>query len=263
MKWILLFALFATLAAAECVDPVDGSVITESMTFCSTTYDVLNGITVTGSNIVIDCGTAVLRGQIDESEIGLRVEHSRNVTIRNCNILTFNQGLYLKNVTYSLIEDNAFLKNRIGIRMLDSFENVIRNNNDKSHQIPVSAINSKFNVVMLGNKNIDREFCEVNSCNEYRDMDVCQSDDFYCSVKCSAENDADCRPIVPEVEPPVPQKTAEQIIAEVEERVRSEVKQSPIPPPIIEEERELSDIMKMSLFVIVYLMVFIMLLVRR
>ena len=137
--------------------------------------------------------------------------------------------MFIKNVTNSLIEQNAILKNRIGIRMLDSYENVIRDNNDRSRQVPVSAINSKFNVIMLGNRNIDREFCEFNSCNEFREMDVCESGDFYCSSRCSYKTDDDCPP--PKIEQvkqeKPPEKTADELIEEAKKEVEAKYAKTP------------------------------------
>ncbi len=225
MKWVIIALLLSAVAAAECIEPTDGMTINQSILFCSSTYDIPNGIAIAADNITVDCGTAVLRGTVDESEIGIRIENVDHVTLRNCNIVTFNQGLFLKNITNSLIEKNGFLKNRIGVRMLDSYENILRDNNDKSHQVAVSAINSKFNVVMLGNKDIERSFCEVNACNEYRDMNVCESGDFYCSRKCAPETDADCATAaapLPEVK--APEKSVEEHIEELAEEAKKETK---------------------------------------
>ncbi len=226
MKWVIIALLLSAAVAAECIEPTDGMIITDDILFCSSTYDLLSGITISADDITVDCGTAVLRGIVGESEIGVRIENVDNVTLRNCNIITFTQGLFLKNVTNSLIEKNGFLKNRIGVRMLDAFENVLRDNNDKSHQVAVSAINSKFNIVMLGNKDIERSFCEVNACNEYRDMNACESGDFYCSDKCTPETDADCAapellPASPDIAEP--EKSVEEHIEELKEEVRKEI----------------------------------------
>jgi parallel beta-helix repeat protein len=223
---ILLFLLFIPIAAAECAEPTDGMTITQSMTLCGKTYDIPNGIKIASSDVVFDCAGSILRGVTGQSEIGVRVENADNVTLRNCNIVTFTQGLYLKNVTNSLIEENGFLKNNIGVRLLDSYENIIRDNNDKSFQFAVSAISSKFNVVMLGNKNVERAFCEVNACNEEREMNVCEAGDFYCSKKCNSQNDVDCvsapAPLAIEKENAI--EKVEKIIKETEKEVQQEFK---------------------------------------
>lgn len=225
MKWLVIALLLIGIAAAECIEPTDGMTIKENILFCSSTYDIPNGITIGANDVVLDCGTAVLRGIVGESEIGIRAENVDRIAIKNCNILTFTQGIYLKNVTNSLIENNAILKNRIGIRILDSYENTIRDNNDKSFQFAVSAINSKYNVVILGNKEIERAFCEVNACNEFRDMNVCESGDFYCSKKCSPQTDADCvlPPPVLIVEKVNATEKVEKIIEETKKEVEQQI----------------------------------------
>lgn len=242
MKRLVLLVLLSQFAFAQCVEPIDGSVIKESVVFCVDTYDISNGIAIGADNVEIDCATSVLRGILGQSDIGIRVENVKNFTLRNCNVMTFNQGLYLKNVTYSLIEKNAFLKNRVGIRLLESYENVIQENSDKSYTVPVSAISSKFNVVMLGNRDIERSFCEVNACNEYRDMNVCVSNDFYCSERCNAENDDDCAGEKPSSVPEqITGKAVEKVdvedrIAELEEEVKEIVAQKEIPAPVVESD---------------------------
>ncbi len=256
MKWVIIALLLSVVAAAECIEPTDGMSITESTLFCSSTYDLLSGITIAVNDITVDCGTAVLRGIVGQSEFGVRIENVDNVTLKNCNILTFTQGLYLKNVTNSLIEKNGFLKNRIGVRMLDSFENILRDNNDKSHQVAVSAINSKFNVVMLGNKEIERSFCEVNACNEFRDMNVCESGDFYCSKKCTPETDSDCAVSVPPaISVLEPEKSVDEKIAEFEEEVRKEIPVAEMKNDAV-IDKKLSVSTKILIYVLIYIIGF-------
>jgi parallel beta-helix repeat protein len=193
MKYLVLLAvLLSSFAVAECVKPKDFMFIDRSMEFCSDTFDVPNGIHISADNVVLDCKTAILRGTLGVSETGIIVENVKNVTIRNCQVLTFRQGLYLKNVTHSLFEKNNFFKNKVGVRMLYAYENVLRDNNDKSLEVPVSAIMSKYNTVLLGNKDIDRSFCEVNACNKPANFNLCESGDFYCSPSC-VDSDLDCQ----------------------------------------------------------------------
>lgn len=263
MKWLIIVLLLCPFAVAQCIEATDGMLVKESVMFCSSTYDVPNGISVVASNIVLDCGTAVLRGNVDESEIGLRLENVDNVTVKNCNVMTFSQGIYLKNVTSSVIEDNAVLKNRIGIRLLDSFENLIRDNNDKSFQLAVSAINSKYNVVMFGNKDVERNFCDFNACNEYRDMNPCEAGDFYCSKRCSAETDGDCSPLpsaIPEVKPPV--KSAEQIIEQAEKEVKQELPEKRVEQKKVENPK-LPLLTKTIIFISLYIIAFVVIQIKR
>lgn len=246
----LIVLLLLPFAAADCIDLIDGQTIGESTTLCGSTYDIPNGIVINTSNVVLDCAGSILRGNSGESNIGIKIEDAQNVTVKNCNILTFSQGLYLTNVQYSSIIDNSILKNRIGIRMLDAFENVIAQNNDKSHQLPVSAINSRFNVVMMSNRNIDREFCEVNACNTNAQMNVCVSNDLYCSVQCSYEADTDCpRPKEQIAEPKkqeesIPEKIKEPEVEKVNVTKPAELKEV--------NERKIPLVMQVFIYVVLY-----------
>ncbi len=263
MKWIVIALLLSVGAYAECLEPIDGTAFTQNVLFCSSTYDVSNGITIAADDVVLDCGTAILRGVVGRSEIGIRAENVDNITIKNCNVITFNQGLYMKNVTNSLVENNAFLKNRIGIRLLDSFENTIRDNNDKSFQVAVSAINSKFNVVILGNKEIERAFCEVNACNEYRDMNVCEPGDFYCSRKCSPATDADCgaASVAPEPTKKAP-VSVEQIIEEAKREVEQEQAEKSA-ETVPETKQKLPLLTKVLIYFVLYAAAFIVIRVTK
>jgi len=232
MKYVILFAvLLSTLAIAECVKPKDFMFINQSMEFCSDTFDIPNGIHISASDIVLDCKTAILRGNLGVSESGIVVENVKNVTIRNCQVLTFRQGLYLKNVTHSLIEKNNFFKNKVGVRMFYAYENVLRDNNDKSLEVPVSAIMSKYNTVLLGNKDIDRSFCSMNACNEVKSFDLCESGDFYCSPLC-VETDLDCQDPVSQIIPPdiVEEESSDEEIKE------DAVLEQDVQSPIVEKE---------------------------
>ncbi len=251
MKWLILLLIIPF--AFACEELTDGMTITSSIELCSDTHDIPNGITITGSNIIVDCGTAVLRGQNDQSNIGIRVENAENITLQNCNLLTFDQGLYLKNVTHSLIQKNAFLKNRIGVRMVDSYENIIRDNNDKSHQLAVSAVTSKFNIVILGNKNIERAFCEVNSCNEFKEMNPCEAGDFYCSARCSPETDADCAN--PVIASPVPKENISEKLEQFKQEVKAEVEKTTVPLPV-KKERNIHIALKVLIYLVAYSVAF-------
>ena len=247
MKKTIIFIILANSVLA-CIEPLDEMVFSNDTLLCGSTYDIPGAITITGNNLVFDCKTSILRGISGRSSIGVRIENADNITLRNCNIVTFDQGIYLKNVTNSLIEESAFLKNRIGIRMLESYENIIKDNNDRSNQLAVSAISSKFNVVLLGNKNIERVFCDVNACNTFKDMNTCENDDFYCSKKCSAENDNDCgvqrteQNITIEQELPV-------LTPEVQEELEEEYEEQ---KEKTAEKRELSTLTKIIIYFLSY-----------
>ena len=188
---LLVFAFLPFSLAEECIAPYDAMMLQKSSVFCNDVFDVPSGITLIEDNIIIDCNGAIIRGDYMREQ-GFLIENRKNITIRNCNVVTFRIGISLKNTTHSVIEKNSLLKNDIGILMFDAYENIIKNNADKSLKTPVSAITSKFNTVILTNKNLEKTFCEVNSCNELKEINPCVNDDFYCSERCTYESDNDC-----------------------------------------------------------------------
>jgi hypothetical protein len=112
--------------------------------------------------------------------------------------------------------------------------------------------------VILGNKDIERAFCEVNACNEHRDMNVCESNDFYCSKKCSAQTDSDCGTAspVPEIKEPV--KSADEIIEEAKKEVEKELAEEQ-PEELVVEKEKLSLSTKLLIYIILYVVAFIVL----
>lgn len=191
---LLIIGMLAieTVLGADCTELPATGLITESIKLCSDTYDAPEGIKIQADNIMLDCGTGVLRGNYLKGT-GITIANHRNITITRCNIATYNVGVYLENSSQVHMYDNAVLKNDIGVRMYNSYENLIEKHNDKSNIKAVSALVSKYNTILLGNKNIDKAFCETNACNTHRDMNPCENNDFYCSPRCTPETDSDCK----------------------------------------------------------------------
>lgn len=188
----LIIGLILIGNAFACTELPGTGIITANTELCSDTFDAPEGIKIEADNIELNCGTAVIRGNYQE-KTGITIANRKNVTITKCNILTYNVGVFISNSTNIHLYENALLKNDVGVRLYNSYENIIEKHNDKSLKKPISALTSKYNIVMLGNKNIDRDFCEVNACNKYKDMNPCEDSDFYCSERCTPETDSDCR----------------------------------------------------------------------
>jgi len=224
---IAIILLMIPIAFAECVEPFDGMIINEDTELCGKTYDITNGITIGKDDVMLNCKTSILRG--NGEGIGIIIEGRKNVEIRECTIINQDIGIFLQDSHNNLIIDNGILKNRIGVRLLNSYENNIIKNNDKSFVRAVSSVNSKFNVYNYDNKNIERDFCQENSCNDDERLSPCVDDDAYCSDLCDKNNDNDCKKSEPakveKKEPPA--KTPEKTKEEPKEPVKEETKVKP------------------------------------
>jgi len=206
--YTIIAIILIQTAFAECTELAGTGIIDKDTKLCSDTYHAAQGITIAKDNIILDCGTAVIRGNYQQGT-GITIANRQNITITKCNILTYNVGVFITNSSNVHLYDNALLKNDVGVRMYNAYENRIEKHNDKSLIKPISALTSKYNTVLLGNKRIDREFCEVNACNTEKDMNPCEDNDFYCSPKCTPETDNDCKEKNTEKEKITPKITEE------------------------------------------------------
>ncbi|MBU3940378.1 MAG: hypothetical protein KKH88_00415 [Nanoarchaeota archaeon] len=127
---------------ANCVDPEEiglasnpevdipfGTVISNNLILCpNEIFDWSNmgvswGIQVGVDNLIIDCQGSTLLGPRYFGEIAPRDDagafrvYSRPVTIKNCIIKGFNQGILLKKAYNSVIENNKFEGNEMGIKL--------------------------------------------------------------------------------------------------------------------------------------------------
>jgi parallel beta-helix repeat protein len=195
MKPLLLVIALLALAPgviAECEAAFDLMQITKDTTLCNKAYDVPSGITIRTDNVVLDCNGAIIRGTAVQDGQGIIIDNADSVTVKNCNILNYDVGIYVKDANRNTIIQNALLKNKIGVRMLNAHENRFEDNADKSLLKPVSAIASKFNSFHITNKDLDKDFCETNLCNQPGPMSPCENDDLYCSPDCNYQSDNDC-----------------------------------------------------------------------
>ncbi len=195
MKPLLVVIALLALAPgviAECEAAFDLMRVTKDITLCNKAYDVPSGITIKTDNILLDCNGAIIRGTAVQDGQGIIIDNADNVTVKNCNILNYDVGIYVKDANRNTIIQNALLKNKIGVRMLNAHENRFEDNADKSLLKPVSAIASKFNSFYLTNKDLDKDFCETNLCNQPGPMSPCKNDDLYCSPDCNYQGDNDC-----------------------------------------------------------------------
>ncbi len=94
-----VFLLAAVPALAQgCTTPTSGMRVDVDTLLCSDSYDLTDGLTIGGANIVLDCNGAVLRGPgITSQTVGLLVA-ADGVDLRNCIVQDFGIGLQARGV---------------------------------------------------------------------------------------------------------------------------------------------------------------------
>jgi len=164
MKYWVLAVLLAHGVLA-CVVPENGMVIDSSLEFCSDIYYFSKGIIVSGTNIFVDCNSAVLKTWNGNN--GILIEDSVNVTVSGCRIISFQTGIQVRNSSKVVLTDNHLIKNEVGTRF-DLVSDSAVSNFDVSLRMPFELIESKNNAVSLLNKRVEGDFCADNFCNEQK-----------------------------------------------------------------------------------------------
>ena len=110
-----------------CVTPYDGINITRDAIFCTKRYTIHN-IYVGRDNITINCNDSSFQGSYTGTLFNI-VSRS-NITLRNCSIYEYRDGIMLRNSSNSLISDiNCWLRSNYCIRITqNSSKNRIVNN---------------------------------------------------------------------------------------------------------------------------------------
>lgn len=98
MKRLIYFLLFIVLSsfvyAVECGgNPIDGCVITTNTTFDTGTYYLPSGLRIEANNLVLNCNGAILVGS--GPGVGIYLENKSNIEIKNCNISSYEYGMYI------------------------------------------------------------------------------------------------------------------------------------------------------------------------
>ncbi|MBW3002457.1 hypothetical protein KY338_04855 [Candidatus Woesearchaeota archaeon] len=169
-SWWILLVLVLCPAVLACSDPMDGKTYTSDQEFCNKNYYLPDGIAIGADNLVIDCNNAVLRG--DFKGTGILIENRKNIEVKNCNIVNYNNGFSLVNAEGSDIHDHNLLRNYVGIRLENSAKNHFYEIRDVSIQREIRSIFSTENHIKYTNKNLEGEFCRHNSCNERTEKEV-------------------------------------------------------------------------------------------
>lgn len=123
------------------VVPYSNMIITNSTTFCPGTYFRITGMSVQGSNIVLDCNGATFEGDFDITKINqsgyssstplfLEIFNSDTVEVKNCNVRRYEEGVVSYNSNKLSIHDNKIAYAIYGLRFMGIpnskiFENTI------------------------------------------------------------------------------------------------------------------------------------------
>lgn len=161
----ILIILLAIPATAQCNYLANGKKISRTTKICGQNYPLNDGIQITASNIILDCGNAVLQGEF-ENKNGILIENQKDIQIKNCILMNYENGITLINSTNITITNNGLLRNNIGIKLENSHNNTILENRDVSLKQMIKETESKDNIFHYENKNAEGDYCRYNYCNQ-------------------------------------------------------------------------------------------------
>lgn len=139
-----LFLVLISSVRADCVVPTDGMVIDEFTWFCSGTYYLPNGITITNPYNVyyhpfLDCNGATLIGNNIPLKGGISVIIPY-VNIINCTIKNYDQCIRMGNTGNLRLVDNTFYN--CSLAFFNSDNNIIFNNNFVNSSLELATSNN-------------------------------------------------------------------------------------------------------------------------
>jgi len=125
-----------------------GITITENMTLASNYTCPANGPIIGASDITLDCNGSSITGDSVSNVVGIKSSGYSGVTIENCEISGFRQGILSSNGNNNYILNNTVNNNSqygIGIRQADDY--TIQHNKITNSSIAIRAVSSSGNII--------------------------------------------------------------------------------------------------------------------
>jgi len=160
---LLLVSPSAFAISRTCTRLLDPPRISQSLRLCADNY-YPQGISITADNIVLDCGTGVLKGNFKTN--GIIIENRKNVTLKNCQIANYEAGILIKKSSGITILNANLIRNIIGVKLIESTGIIVENSFDISITRPVQLLSSAGNVFHYNNKRLEGDQCRLNQCNQ-------------------------------------------------------------------------------------------------
>ena len=163
---VLIIAMFVIpyFVSAACSRPVYSKDLNTSTRLCGENFVVNNGLVVSKDNVDIDCSSVVLKGNLLSVVAGIVIEDRKNITLYDCRIVNYATGIKIINSSGIVLRDMTFLRNFVGVHIIDSFNVSIINSFDISLDKPLKISNVTNSTFQYYNKKIKGDFCNANNC---------------------------------------------------------------------------------------------------
>ncbi len=130
--------MLALGVSAECIEPTDS--INANTVLCEGEYYLPGGIIISADSIVLDCNNAIIKGNFVGT--GIILNGRENVELYNCNVQDFDTGIRIEDSTKITFQNSSLINNKVGMRIINSPDNIISNIHDESIKQPVIESNT-------------------------------------------------------------------------------------------------------------------------
>jgi hypothetical protein len=149
--FLMIFAFSANNAAA--LDLTNCSILSTPGGFYNLTQDITNSsnttcMNVTADNVTLDCGGRMIDGTDAGSSYGIYMKNRKNITIRNCSMNDWYDGIYM-NLTYnSTASYNNLTSSTIDFELTNSnYNNITDNYAESISGTSIYIVNSSYNYI--------------------------------------------------------------------------------------------------------------------
>ncbi len=136
-----------------CTMPKDNMKIEKTTIFCEGNYTLPKGIDINASDIALDCKGATIDGNMSIYS-GIRLFKKEKVTITNCNVQNYANGITLNLSNKNTIKNSTFENNRVGgMHIFDSNSNTIAGNASNRNETGIAVYYSSENEITKNTAN--------------------------------------------------------------------------------------------------------------
>ena len=133
--------------------PTDACNVVQNLTLIPGTYNLPSGIDICGfnitNNIMLDCNGATLNGSslYGPGSIGIRNIDTNGTIIKNCNVVKYNNGIFVSHYNNLITNNTLFLNSNVGLGIASHNSTFINNNVSSNYQYGIRIVSNYSKII--------------------------------------------------------------------------------------------------------------------